>query len=112
MAEIERLKAFERGELISSPYEPERGRLQGPNWIREAVQAKIEQRYANQEELSLLIYANFSSRELEYDRVVEACSEASAAFYSVWVITDLSICSLSSTGELGALPRWERIEPE
>jgi len=105
-------KALARGELRSRPYEPERGRLEGPIWIRDQIESKIKQRYSNTKALSLLVYANFPARELEYEKIVEANLEVSSAFFSVWILTHTHLCSVSSTEELGSLHGWAPIEAE
>ena len=41
-------KALAKGELRTRPYEPERGRLEGPEWVREKIENKVKQRYQTQ----------------------------------------------------------------
>ena len=105
-------KALARGDRRSRPYDPERGRLEGPIWIRNQIENKIKQGYSNTKSLSLLLYANFPVTGLEYRAIVEANLEVSSAFFSVWILAHKYLCSVSSTEELGSLHGWAPIEAE
>ena len=59
----------------------ERGRLEGPTWIRDQIGNRIKQGYSNAKALSLLVYANFPARELEYESIVGANLEISSTFF-------------------------------
>jgi len=99
-------KAFARGEWRTRPYDPERGRLDGPKWIRDKIENKVNQLYSNTKSLSFLVYANFPSVDLEYEKIVETNFEISSEFYSVWILTHAHLCTVSSVAELGALRGW------
>jgi hypothetical protein len=90
----------------------ERGRLEGPTWIRDQIENKIKQRYSNTKAISLLVYVNFPASELEYESIVEANLEISSAFFSVWVLTHTHLCSVLSAEELGLLQGWAPIGAE
>ncbi|MBV9859358.1 MAG: hypothetical protein JO038_04550 [Alphaproteobacteria bacterium] len=104
-------KALERGEVKSYPYEPERGRIEGAQWIRDAVKRKIGKRYSNPDLLNLLVYANFSAHQLEAAAVTREICELSPRFNSVWVMTDTHFFSPYSTEDLGILKLWAPFDP-
>lgn len=97
------------GTLPARPYEPERGRIEGPKWIAEAVKAKIQKRYSNAKKLNLLIYANFSAHNLDYQAICNAVREYKDEFSSIWIITNHQICSVKVVSELGEIRRFRTI---
>ena len=105
----EEYKEFAGGRISSVPYEPERGYIEGPEWINRAIKKKISKRYANSRSLNLLLYANFSARQLAYDRITQLNIDLSAAFHSVWVITETHLCSIRGNDDLGAVNGWGEI---
>lgn len=99
-------RAFARGELPVIPYEPERGRREGPGWIADAIQQKIKKKYAGSKELNLLLYVNFSARDLQHADVVEAARPYLAAFASVWAVSSLWLGVLEGGKVLGGINGW------
>jgi len=91
------------GNLPLRPYAPERGRIEGPKWIADVVREKAEKKYANSGELSLLVYANFSAHEMDYQEVCNQVKKHRSSFLSIWVITNHQICSLTTIPELGEI---------
>jgi hypothetical protein len=47
------------GRFPGRAYEPDRGSLEGPSWIADAVEKKMAANYVAVRDLNLLIYANF-----------------------------------------------------
>jgi len=92
------------GSRPTRPYEPERGRIEGPSWIAAAVKEKIMKRYSSAKNLNLLIYANFSAHSLAHITICDAVKEYKEEFASIWVITNHQICSLIINTELGEIP--------
>jgi len=97
------------GTLPTRPYEPERGRIEGPEWIAAAVKEKVQKRYATAKNLNLLIYANFSAHDLDYKAVCDAVREYKDEFASIWVITNHQICSLKASAGLGEIQEFSTI---
>lgn len=97
------------GSLPSRPYEPERGRIEGPKWIAGAVKNKVEKRYSAAKILNLLIYANFSANDLDYQAVCEEIREYEDEFASIWIITNHQICSIKVTSCLGEIRQFSAI---
>jgi hypothetical protein len=91
------------GTLPPRPYEPERGRIEGPEWIAAAVKEKIEKRYSTAKNLHLLIYANFSAHDLQYKAVCGAVRQYKEEFASIWLITNHQIGSLTESVGLGEI---------
>lgn len=97
------------GTLSMQPYEPERGRIEGPGWIAAAVKEKMQKRYSTAKDLNLLIYANFSAHDLDYKAVCNAVRGYKDEFASIWVITNHQICSLTASVGLGEIREFSII---
>ncbi|NJD56820.1 MAG: hypothetical protein FIA94_10505 [Nitrospirae bacterium] len=89
------------GTLPPRPYEPERGRIEGPEWVAAAVKGKVEKRYSTAKILNLLVYANFTAHDMDYQALCEAVRKYKDEFASIWIITNHGICSLASGDRLG-----------
>ena len=101
------------GSLPTRPYEPERGRIEGPKWIADAVKEKVEKKYSNSRDLNLLVYANFTAQQMDYQAVCDEVEEYKSNFLSIWVITNHQICSLTTTPELGEIRHFANVyDPE
>ena len=98
------------GAIRSVPYEPEKGRIDGPRWIANMIAKKVEKRYSGSTNLNLLVYANFDAHQLNYDEVRTKAAQFKTCFHSIWVILNTHICSLHSSDELGSLPGWGEID--
>jgi hypothetical protein len=61
---------FAAGRVEYVPYEPEKGFAEGPRWIANKVTEKAAKKYARAKQLSLLVYANFNARNIQYDALV------------------------------------------
>jgi hypothetical protein len=88
------------------PYEPSRGRQEGPQWLADAAQKKASKRYASSRTLNLLLYANFQAGELQHSDIVASLSRYQVQFASLWVVTSLHVCSVFSDPGLGSVPGW------
>lgn len=97
------------GTLPQRSYEPERGRIEGPEWIATAVKEKVEKRYSTAKKLNLLIYANFTAHTLDYMAVRKAVRVYKDVFASIWIITNREICSLTSGSKLGEIKGFSAI---
>jgi len=102
-------KQLAAGNRRTVPYTPERGRLEGSKWLVEAVRRKAQKRYAGSASLHLLLYANFSARQLEHAEIVAALAPFSMDFASIWIITNLHLCSIFSPPELGTIGGWGEV---
>lgn len=102
----EEYRGFADGSIQSVAYTPEKGRLEGPTWIAKGIAKKVTKSYADSEILSLIVYANFSAYQLEYEAVRQAAEPYKDAFFSIWVITGYLCASLFSNDQLGVIPRW------
>lgn len=104
-------KQFADGTIRSIEYSPERGRIEGPEWIRDAIERKVANNYAGADRLRLLVYTNFSARGLRLEDITAASINFSDVFASVWVLTSLHLCSLFSRGALPRSNGWVQIRP-
>jgi hypothetical protein len=94
------------GTLRPRPYQPERGRIEGPKWIGKALRDKLKKRYSNSKNLNLLIYANFRFHDLDYQTVCDEIREYEDEFFSIWIITNHQICSLKVSSGLGEIRQF------
>ena len=100
------------GNLPKRPYQPERGRIEGPGWITNAVKEKIKKRYSTAKNLNLLIYANFTAHHMSYIDVYKAIEPYNDVFASIWIITNHQICSLIVNNSLGKIAQFSTISEE
>jgi hypothetical protein len=90
---------------------PERGRLEAPAWIRQAIDLKREKHYSSAEDLNLLVYANFSAGQLQCDEIANACEAAVDSFASIWVLSSTHLYSLSAGSGLPKTRGWLVVRP-
>ena len=88
---------------LGKPYRPGRGTAEGPAWIASKVLQKVDKKYADARNLSLLVYAMFDHNGLDYAAMCDSLPQDAGTFASVWVITNHHICSLRSCAELGSV---------
>ena len=101
--EYRELASGSRPSVVSESWEP--GTVNGPNWIKDAIELKRQKHYSGESELNLLVYANFTAYQLEFSRVQAVCQPFAQAFHSAWVITGKLLCTLESRNSgLGMLP--------
>ncbi len=99
-------KALAGGLARGFGYDTERGRIDGPQWIANAVAQKVAKKYADAEQLNLLVYANFSAHQLQHVDVVNTARTYFPAFASIWVVTNLWLGSLNVSNQLGRIDGW------
>lgn len=89
-----------------SDYELEQGRIEGPRWIAEKIALKAQKNYEKSEELNLLVYQNFSARQISHEEVSEASRPYSSKFASIWVVSSTCLGSLSVLNDLVPINGW------
>lgn len=99
-------KEFAKEKIRSIPYDPERGRLEGPEWLAEGARRKKEKCYSGSAGMHLLLYANFPAGELEYSELTKKLQSFSSDFASLWIVTSMHMCSIFSSRELGEVSGW------
>jgi hypothetical protein len=104
-------KQLASGNRQTIPYTPERGHVHGPSWLAEGVAKKKRKLYAGSSTLHLLLYANFSARQLKYNEVVAALTPYAGDFASIWIITDVLFCSVFSPPDMGSVNGWLQVRP-
>ncbi len=102
-------KGFATGSIKSIPYEPEKGRIEGPTWLKEGIEKKMRKKYAESSKLNLLVYANFNATKLEYNQLKLTCAKNEHNFASIWINTSTHICSIYSDSSLGEIPEWREV---
>jgi len=101
-----RLRSDEYRSPGPTPYEPERGAMEGPGWLEAGVQRKLDKRYAGAGDLHILAYANFTTENLRFADVAQRLERFRGKFASVWVIAFDVFGSICSTRELGSTDGW------
>ena len=104
-------KRFANGSISIIHYNPDKGRQDGPSWIKAGIEKKVKKHYAQSEDLNLLVYANFMARELEYASLKQALAQYKDSFASVWIITSTHICSIHTNEVLGEIAGWYEFSP-
>lgn len=77
-------KERKNNQLQLTPYQPERGRQEGPSWIADAVRKKHEKHYSDHP--NLLVYANFEASSLDSDIITKLCYQWFNSFSSIWIL--------------------------
>jgi hypothetical protein len=65
----------------------DQGTCFGIDWIRDAIQKKIDKHYSTQRDLHLLLYVNFPAQTFQYEQVRDRCIDLASQFAGVWLIT-------------------------
>lgn len=99
-------RRFADGTVRSIALDPGLGAREGPAWLASAVERKRTKRYASSDKLSLVLYANFPARDLEYADVAGALLKYKGDFASLWIITSLYMGSAFTFEEIGSVPGW------
>jgi len=97
------------GGVHLSAYQPGRGDDEGAEWLANAIDQKLGKHYASSNTLNLLLYANFDFADFEYTKIQGRLAQYSSQFSYVWVMTNLHMCSIFSSSELGELNGWRVI---
>lgn len=103
-------KQLQRTGHLQTDYDPERGHIEGAQWIAGRVAEKAAIRYAGADNLHLVVNANFSARGLEYGKIVEATRPYRGEFASIWVLADGLLCTAHSNSDIGFIEGWGIIE--
>jgi hypothetical protein len=88
------------------------GKIESNKWILNAVENKIKKRYFSLSKLNLLVYANFSSYEVNYQEISDTLQKHFGVFSSIWIITNDQICSVFTTPELGEIKYFQNIDDD
>ena len=102
-------KGFADGSIKTIQYSPEKGHVEGPEWLKNGIVKKVNKNYAGSENLNLLVYANFTARQLDYSRLESALEGFKNNFSSIWIITGTHLCSVHSGQELGEVKGWGEV---
>jgi hypothetical protein len=86
-----------------TPYRPAADGADGPGWIRGAVQKKADKHYSTARHLNLLVYADFTTEQLEWASVARELVPFRDEFASLWVITYNALGTVFSTPEIGCV---------
>jgi hypothetical protein len=85
------------------PYRPAAEGADGPRWIGAAVQKKVDKRYSTARQINLLVYADFTTEQLDWASVAHELERFRDKFASLWVITYSALGTVFSTPELGCV---------
>jgi len=88
----------------------ERGTQFGCEWVRDAIQLKVNKRYAGANQLNVLAYVNFAGRNQQYLQLRDTCAEVATHFASVWVLNGNTMCCLQPNLKIPAWEGWMVIE--
>jgi hypothetical protein len=94
---------------LTEEYKPEHCRQEGPRWIYEAIKRKASKCYENSGNLNILVYANLDTENLDRNGILSRSEEFSGTFASIWIITNLQICSIFSNDILGKIDDFKEI---
>lgn len=86
-----------------APYRPAAEGAEGPRWLGDGLQKKLDKHYSTAKQLNLLVYADFTTEQLEWANVAHELDQFSSQFASLWVITYNVVGSVFSTSELGSV---------
>lgn len=85
------------------------GTLMGPQWVREAIESKLQKNYSRTSALSLLLYLNFPAYEQSYADIRAECLPMLGQFSSIWLLTGNAVACLQPNLELPCFEGWMEI---
>jgi len=101
-------KLMANGKKETLPINPG-GKIESIKWIKQAIERKVERKYAGGESLNLLVYENFSFYEIDYGKLKTMAARYIGKFASIWIISNSRVCSLFSYPELGKIVGWKKL---
>ncbi len=94
---------------LSEEYRPEHCRQESPRLIYEAIKKKASKYYENNGNLNILAYVNLDTENLDRNEILNKSKEFLSTFASIWIITNLQICSIFSNDVLGKIDDFKEI---
>jgi len=82
------------------------GTENGPRWIREAIEKKLNRYGGRVSHLNLLVYLNFPAYDQQYHDIREKCAAVSSPFASVWLLNGNAAACIWSQTTLSGPQGW------
>lgn len=89
--------ARRKNPLHMTPCEPQRGMHEGPHWIKDSIQRKVDQHYSVP--INLIVYASFDADDLDVEMLRTLCAPHRQEFLSIWVIQDHRVVQLFASNQ-------------
>lgn len=86
-----------------------RGTANGPEWIRRAIESKLNKNYARETSLNLLLYINYPAYHQNYFDIRQACSAVLNDFASTWLLAGDAFASLRPIAGMPSFEGWKKI---
>jgi hypothetical protein len=102
-------KEYKENPKAPTRYRPNYARKNAVKWVCDGIKKKIKKNYADSENLNLTVYMNFSSAKFEYKNIEEEVKNLPNEFYSVWLLSNTHMCSLTSKPALGEMLGWGEV---
>ena len=102
-------KDLKNNPYLTEEYRPEYCRQESPRLIYEAIKSKALKCYENSGNLNILVYVNLDTENLYRNETARKSEEFSSTFASIWIITNLQICSIFSNDVLGKIDDFKEI---
>jgi hypothetical protein len=82
------------------------GTENGPRWIREAIEKKLNRYGGRVSHLNLLVYLNFPAYDQQFHDIRETCAAVSSPFASVWLLNGNTAACIWSQTALSGPEGW------
>lgn len=74
------------------------GTKNGPQWIRDGIEKKLQRYGGRVSHLNLLVYLNFPAYDQQFKDIRDACADVASPFASVWLLNgNAAACIWSQT---------------
>jgi hypothetical protein len=82
------------------------GTENGPRWIRDGIEKKLQHYGGRVSHLNLLVYLNFPAYEQQFVDIRGACEDVASPFASVWLLNGNAAACISSQTALRGPEGW------
>ena len=82
------------------------GTENGPRWIRDAIEKKLNRYGGRVDHLNLLVYLNFPAYDQQYIDLRDACASVTSPFASVWLLNGNAVACIKSQTPLSGPEGW------
>jgi hypothetical protein len=82
------------------------GTENGPGWIRDGIEKKLQHYAGRVSHLNLLVYLNFPAYDQQFIDIRNACTDVAAPFASVWLLNGNAVACISSQKALSGPEGW------
>lgn len=85
-----------------------------PQWVKNAIEKKLDKYHAEGKSINLLLYVNINSFRFDIDKIRKYCMQYESSFQSIWIMTGKYVCTLfispDMVGKMDRIDGFSKIE--